>query len=231
MLRRVATSVWILLFAPLLGAQVRGGPPSPGFNAGPAHPTAGAGRGIRGGSGEFHPRPRFRGNLLVLGSPYLYDYADYLSEPVPPQPVPQVVTVSAAPAAVPAPAPPEPVLLERRGDTWVRVSLSDLSVVDTTAGGPAQPPSVRVPGRKMQPPALEQPPAVLIFADGRKQEVSRYTIIGNVLYTDANYWTTGSWTKKVLVSSLNLPATLQANQERGVKFILPSGPNEVVVRP
>jgi hypothetical protein len=30
---------------------------------------------------------------------------------------------------------------------------------------------------------------------------------------------------------LDVPATLKLNQERGAKFSLPSGPNEVMIRP
>jgi len=198
----------------------------PGFSQATGAPA----RGMRGGFSNFHqPRP-FNDRVLVLGSPYLYDYADYLP-PVPAQPAPEVVMVPGAPSAVPQPTPPQSLLLERQGDRWVRVSLSDFSVEGATQAGHSQAPSGRVPGEKMLKSAAELPPAVLIFADGRKEEVSRYTIIGKVLYANADYWTTGSWTKKIFLSSLNLPATLQANQERGVNFILPSGPNEVVMRP
>ena len=34
-----------------------------------------------------------------------------------------------------------------------------------------------------------------------------------------------------LISDLDLPATFQQNRERGVKFTLPAGPNQVVTRP
>jgi hypothetical protein len=51
------------------------------------------------------------------------------------------------------------------------------------------------------------------------------------LYTSANYWTSGSWTRKIEIANLDVPATLKLNQERGSKFSLPSGPQEVVIRP
>ena len=72
---------------------------------------------------------------------------------------------------------------------------------------------------------------MLVFRDGRQENVSSYTIIGKVLYTNADYWTTGSWTKKIQLADLDLPATLKLNQERGANFVLPAGPNEVVMRP
>ena len=82
----------------------------------------------------------------------------------------------------------------------------------------------------MQTPR-ELPPAVLVFHDGRREEVSEYTIMSGTIYSKADYWTTGSWTRKIQIADLDVPATLRLNQERGVKFVLPASPNEVVVRP
>jgi len=84
--------------------------------------------------------------------------------------------------------------------------------------------------RAVQTPR-EHPPAVLIFQDGRREEVSEYTIMSGMIYSKADYWTTGSWTRKIQIADLDVPATLRLNQERGVKFVLPASPNEVVVRP
>jgi hypothetical protein len=75
------------------------------------------------------------------------------------------------------------------------------------------------------------PAAVLVFRDGHQEEVESYTIIGSTLYTKANYWTSGSWTRQIEIANLDVPATLKVNQERGSKFRLPSGPQEVMVRP
>jgi uncharacterized membrane protein len=72
---------------------------------------------------------------------------------------------------------------------------------------------------------------MLVFRDGHKEEIERYAIIGAVIYTRADYWSTGSWTRKVTIADLDVPATLKLNQERGGRFTLPSGPDEVVVRP
>jgi hypothetical protein len=82
----------------------------------------------------------------------------------------------------------------------------------------------------VQPPR-ELPPAILVFHDGRREEVSDYTIMSGTIYSKADYWTTGSWSRKIQIADLDVPATLRLNQERGVKFVLPSSPNEVVVRP
>jgi hypothetical protein len=72
---------------------------------------------------------------------------------------------------------------------------------------------------------------VLIFADGHKEEVSRYMIVGSTMYAQSDYWSTGAWTKKILLSSLDLPASFRANQKRGSKLVLPGGPHEVVIGP
>jgi hypothetical protein len=83
--------------------------------------------------------------------------------------------------------------------------------------------------RAAQTPS-ELPPAVLVFHDGHREEVAKYTIVGTTISLKTDYWSTGSWTRKIPIAELNLAATLQANQERGVKFSLPSRPSEVIVR-
>ena len=55
--------------------------------------------------------------------------------------------------------------------------------------------------------------------------------MSGTIYSKADYWTTGSWTRKIQIADLDVPATLKLNQERGVKFALPASPNEIVVRP
>jgi hypothetical protein len=70
----------------------------------------------------------------------------------------------------------------------------------------------------------------LSFRDGHNEQIERYTIAGEAIYTKADYWTTRSWTRKIPINELDIPATLAINRERGTKFRLPSGPNEVVIR-
>ena len=129
-------------------------------------------------------------------------------------------------------AAPEPLLLEWHGDHWVRVTSHgqwatgarpDYSGRSNGRSTPSERSSASQPPRELQP-------AVLVFRDGRKEEVSGYTIIGGTMYTKADYWTSGSWTKEIQIADLDLPATLRLNQERGVKFALPAGPYEVVMR-
>jgi hypothetical protein len=198
-----------------------------------ANPPAGHGS-VTVHFGEPRSAHRFGPRTILFPTPYFYPYYDdYAREPE--APTPQVVVMQSPPAA-PAPeasAPaPEPLLLEWQGDHWVRI---------TNYGQPATRPQLdhsgesnlrSTPGRKspLQPPA-ELAPAVLVFRDGRKEEVSSYTIVSGTMYTKADYWTSGSWTKKIQIADLDVPATLRLNQERGVKFALPAGPHEVVIRP
>jgi len=142
-----------------------------------------------------------------------------------------------AQAAAPAlpenpPKPPESLVMELRGDHWVRLtSYGPMAIAGESsepqsgaASGPAQAKSIRA-----QAPS-ELPPAVLVFRDGHQEEVAKYTIVGTTLSIKTDYWSTGSWTRKIPIAELNLAATLQANQERGAKFSLPSRPSEVIVR-
>jgi hypothetical protein len=71
---------------------------------------------------------------------------------------------------------------------------------------------------------------VIVFRDGHEEEVAKYMIQGETLFTNADYWNTGSWTRKIPLSEVDIPASLKLNRDRGTKFNLPSGPNEVMIR-
>jgi hypothetical protein len=74
-------------------------------------------------------------------------------------------------------------------------------------------------------------PIVLVFRDGHSQEVSAYTIADGVLYAASDYATTGEWTQAIELASLNVPETVATNSSRGLRFQLPTAPNEVIVGP
>ena len=206
--------------------------------AGTAHSSPPAGRGglapgvhhsttrIFVGNGFGH-RP-FRRNWGggYYGWPYFADYGygygydsepyDYPSSPAPhsqasPQPAPPVPE-SKEPL-------PSPVLLELHGEQWVQVNSFAPPSGQATSVAPQNP----------KPAVL--PPAVLVFRDGHTEEVSSYSIIGPVIYTKADYWASGNWTRKIQIADLDLPATCKQNQARGVNFELPSSPDEVMIRP
>ena len=209
--------------------------------AGSGSPASFSGHGMGGGSARFHQgRGSGRGALLF---PYPYFYPDsdagYDSQPAAQTQV--IVVPASTPAPPPAPpAPRESLLIEWQGDHFVRTTMSansapagqtvpdysEKSALPLSSGGRS------VPGRKdtVQTPHV-LPAAVLVFHDGRREEVSEYAIMSGMIYSKADYWTTGSWTRKIQIADLDVPATLRLNQERGVKFVLPASPNEVVVRP
>ena len=119
--------------------------------------------------------------------------------------------------------------MEDRGGQWVRIPTGTQLPTAAQAAA-AQASSSSAPPAIAAPPVVKLPSAVIVFRDGHTEEVDKYTIRGNVLYTSADYWTTGTWTRKILVADLDVPATLKVNQQRGAKFDLPSGPAEIMVR-
>ncbi len=133
-------------------------------------------------------------------------------------------------AAVPAihiaePAKPaEPLMIELQGGRFVRMTDAQVNVTQADRTNRTQP-----VGDTRRAAAGNARPAVLIFRDGRQHEVSSYAIIGAALYESAGYWTAGYWTRKILLADLDLPATITANQQRGVNFMLPLAPNQVVI--
>ncbi len=72
------------------------------------------------------------------------------------------------------------------------------------------------------PPVASQPDTVLIFKDGHKSEVQNYAIVGGTLfdYSDGR-------SHKILLADLDLPATLKANDDRGVDFQIPAKAKQV----
>jgi hypothetical protein len=192
-----------------------------------------AGRGITINLGQRPPAHPFLRHDNFPAIPFFYP--DYASEPVVVQSPPQVVVVQAQPAPAEAPEPSKPKLLmiEWRGDRYLRITGAEDPEARTK---PTQPDySEEAVVAKPRNPAAPQPhpllPAVIVFRDGRRAEVASYTIVGTVMYAGKDYWTDGSWNEKVQLADLDVPATLRLNQERGVKFLLPAGPNEVVTRP
>jgi len=186
---------------------------------------------------------------LALSDPFYSDYLLSTGYPVASQP--PMIFLQAPPAAAAAPertsSPAQPLMIELRGDRYIRISgpessgaelidrelierqLIDRDAVDrekTNRLSDSQPRPERQP---ITPPAAALP--VLIFRDGHREEISDYTIADGFLYTRADYYTTGSWNRKINLSSLNLPETIASNQSRGTNFHLPSSPNEVIVGP
>ena len=146
-----------------------------------------------------------------------------------------------------------PLLIEWQGDRYVRFGgtaeaaergssthpdYAEPTIAKTPTKPPAKPPMSATPmsatpmsatqKERSEPPVRELPPAVLVYRDGHREEIPDYAIADGVIYVGGNNWQNGYWTKRIPLSALDAPATMQANQQRGVKFMLPSAPNVVI---
>ena len=121
-------------------------------------------------------------------------------------------------------SPGEPLTIELQGDRYVRVSGDDSAGVETIDR------SIFPSARAERPTAAAPKPAVLVFRDGHREEISGYTIADGVIYGSGDYSSEQSWNRRIQLSALNLPETIEANRARDVSFRLPGAANEVIVR-
>lgn len=214
-----------LLFALPSRAQVRGGA---AVHTGPRHQQAPPFAGGRNGFGHRGRRGFYNDGLFYYPDLFPGDYEETEQTPVQ-----QVVVPPAQPQRAEPPAKPiEPVILEEQNGQWVRLPIGSQTPFSAEQTTPAQSSASggRTSDEAMSQQSVQLPPAVLVFRDGHQEEVRNYMIQGNSLYTTADYWNTGSWTRKIPLADLDVPASLKVNAERGTKFNLPRGPNQVVVR-
>jgi hypothetical protein len=212
--RLIIASITALLgaavFAPISMAQRRG---------------FGFGRGV---NVSFNGRPHshsFGPGAIFLGDPF---YADYPVAPltIPPQylVVQPTTTIDTAPEAR-----SEPLMIELQGNRYVRFGGRQQPAERGTDSPPDYVEAAAAKSSGQAQPEL--PPTLLIFRDGHREQVPGYAIVGATLYANEDYWQSGHWTKNIELSALNIAATVQANHDNGVKFLLPSAPNEVITRP
>jgi len=236
MLRRLILALLAAaVLAPSAMAQRHGG-----SFGGSVHLAPGFGRGATflGRNHRFGDRGFYLG-----GDPFFYE--DYPFQPLAAEPAsPQVIMVQPSAYAEPQETRSEPLLIELHGDRYerfggVRQSAEAehglAAASDYAEAAPSKSPAITKSGANAAagaaPKAGELPPAVLVYRDGHRENVPDYAIVGGTIYARGDYWQNGYWTKNIQLSALNLPATIKANQDNGVKFVLPSGPNEVVTRP
>jgi hypothetical protein len=182
---------------------------------------------MRGRPGIAAGGPQFR-HFRSNGFGYPLFYADYGAESAALSPAPPVVVEK----RVFQPEPkPEPILIEWHGDRFVRYGGAQTGArsPDYAEAASATTPAVKVGARSEI--SHEVPPAILIYRDGHREEVRDYVITRGVLYARSDYSQDGSWMRNIQLAALDLGATLKANQDRGTRFVLPAGPNEVVTRP
>jgi hypothetical protein len=119
------------------------------------------------------------------------------------------------------PSIPQPLMIELQNGRYVRVNRAadgGAVLLDLAADRAPSPPH-------------KLAPILLVFRDGHSEEVRNYTIADGILYASGDYYTDGYWNKKIALSTVNVPQTLEANAQRNVKFVLPKSPNEVITRP
>jgi len=163
---------------------------------------------LRGGNHNGHRHGRGGQGGGVVYYPYVYPYAvpvavapeDQYSEEQQEQPEPPGPTVfdrRSNMQAAPNPTPyPERV-------TESRVEPRQEALV---TGGP---------GPSVAPRELE--PVVIVFKDGHQQEIGNYAIVGDTIYDINNYVS-----RKIKLADVDLPQTIQKNEDRGVEFSLPA---------
>ena len=187
---------------------------------------SGFGHGVNVSFGGRQFSHSYGRGAIFLGDPF---YADY---PVAPVTIPPQYVVTQPTTTIEAAPEPksEPLMIELQGNRYVRFGGTQQSAErgmnsapDYTASNSAS--------ASQRPGQPELPPALLIFRDGHREQIPEYAIVGSTLYATGSYWQSGQWTKNIQLSSLDIPATIQANHASGVNFVLPSAPNEVVTRP
>ncbi len=225
----------------LVAALVLASPPIPvclGQMRGGGRPAPRYGAARRGASSFSHRRAGGPFGYFLGDSPYLYD--DYPYDQPAPESAPQFIVMQPPVAAdTPPPAKAMPLLIELEGDRYVRYGGAVRpSETDATYPGPVREPkaasdAARSSARRMDavsPSPLA--PTVLIYRDGYREQIPDYAIVGRILYAhSANNAQPGCGMRSIEVSALDIPATVAANRENGVNFVLPAGPNEVVTRP
>jgi hypothetical protein len=204
------------------GLPFSGGPP-PGLGniPGVSFPTPGAAPARIAGPRVHHFGNRGFGRSVPIffGADGFYDSGEpgtlVINNIVPPPEAPKTPAFEEQPPAA-------PLIIERDGDGWVRKRLVPTAPGQKTAQTEAE--TRLLPARAPQP----LPDTTLVFRDGHRESVATYMIFGGALYHSTPAWAPQ---QQVKLSQLNLPATEEANRQRGVVFRLPNAPNEVVTRP
>jgi hypothetical protein len=98
---------------------------------------------------------------------------------------------------------------------WLRQQNQDYGDQDAYA----RPPRPAQPVAESQP--QNDPATVLVFRDQQQREIHNYAIADGILY---NF--TASRTEKIPLAVIDIPATIKANDDRGVEFHLPPPPSE-----
>lgn len=214
---------------PLSTAQMRGGMGRQG-SAGHAN----FGRGIQGGvRSHRHRRPFTSG--IFWDSP-LVDSDDLNEQSVNEQNLDESSRLQILrPASVEDSSRrtrTAPLLIEWRGDRYVRFGGTEETAQRGASAHPDYSESTQAKSAVSSPPQsraqAETQPAVLVYRDGHREDIHDYVIADGVVYARDSSWQNGYRTRQLPLSALDPSATMQANQERGIKFMLPSASDVVI---
>lgn len=233
-MNKLAIALAVAIFWPQLsGAQIHSGG-SPGWTQpGVAFPRMGISNGL---TLSFGPSPNSTNPNRRDFFPAGFFFDPYFYEPAPVQtaaPTVVVVPLQLAPKEEMREEPKSaaPLLIERDGDRFLRFSGEDVSD-GSSANRKYERRTVTVNSDHQEPASCpaQLPPAVLVFRDGHREQTSDYAIMRGEIYIYHDL-EAGSWYTKFSLADLDLIATAEENRERGSKFQLPRGPNEIVIRP
>jgi hypothetical protein len=235
MFRRLSFALLVATSSVLLSAAQMHAGFAPGFARG-----IGSHRGTRRfARGSFPGSPYFYSDY-DSGEPYLLPGDLEGAENSVESNRPQILLVQPASTGdSPRNAKPRPLLIERQGDRYVRFGgIQETADREGSARPEYSASAIAKPLPATQKQRLEaQPakplPAVLVYRDGQHEEITDYAIADGIIYVSGNYvggnyWQKGYATRQIRLAALDLTATAQANQQRGVKFILPSAANVVI---
>jgi len=222
---RISAPISVLILA-LISAVLGATLLTPSLMAQRAGGFSNFGHSVNVSFGGRSPSRSFGRGAIFLGDPF---YADYPIAPLtmPPQYI--VEQPATRVEALPEPKS-EPLMIELQGNRYVRFGGRQQSAERGASAAPDYAEAGTSPSVSQQP-AQPEIPTVLIFRDGHREQIPEYAIVGSTIYASGDYWQSGHWTKDIQLSALNIPETVRANQNNGVKFVLPSAPNEVITRP
>ena len=165
-----------------------------------------------GSSNGFHHRHH---NNFVVGA-----YPVYVPVPVvvDPSSMYEVAPDQADEGADDQAVVPGPTIFERRTPAdMTDVGVGNPEAAPLAASTPGDTIAAQAGSAAGSQPAQPQDPSVLVFRDGHQLQVQNYAIVGDMLYD----FTPGH-ARKVPLSQLDLPATVKANDDRGVDFVIPA---------
>ena len=129
--------------------------------------------------------------------------------------VPYAVPVEVEPEqpVMEEPEPPAPTVFERRP------VVQPAPYVETSRRAAEESEDAEPKHHNMSPVSEEKIPVIIVYKDGHELEIGNgnYAIVGDLLYD-----LSGPIAKKIKLADLDLPHTIELNEQRGVDFSVPA---------